>query len=143
MTALRGRVATVVASAIRDRPFQVAPRVSAGVDVLRDRGFDRLAGQRVGLVTNQTGQTRDGRLTIDLLHDSPDVELHVLFSPEHGIRGAEDGPVASGLDARTGLPIHSLYGDTRRPTTEMLDGLDTLVVDLQDVGARFLSLIHI
>lgn len=137
VTALRGRVATVAASAIRNRSFQVAPRVSAGVDVLRDRGFDRLAGQRVGLVTNQTGQTRDGRSTIDLFHDAPDVDLHVLFSPEHGIRGAEDGPVASGRDARTGLPIHSLYGDTRRLTTETLDGLDTLVVDLQDVGARF------
>jgi len=137
VTALRGRVATVAASAIRERTSRVGPQVSAGVDVLADRGFTALAGERVGLVTNQTGRTRDGRSTIDLLHEAPDVDLRALFSPEHGIRGAEDGPVASGRDARTGLPVHSLYGDTRRPTTATLDGLDTLVVDLQDIGARF------
>jgi uncharacterized protein YbbC (DUF1343 family) len=99
-----------------------------------------LKGKRVGLVTNQTGRARDGATTIDLLHNSSSSAGHTLvalFSPEHGIRGAVDDKVASSTDEKTGLPIHSLYGETRRPTAAMLDGLDVLVVDLQDIGARF------
>lgn len=138
VTALRGQVATVVASALRDGPTRPASTpVWTGVDVLREEAFARLAGARVGLVTNQTGVARDGESTIDLLHAARGVELVALFSPEHGIRGSLDGPVASERDPRTGLPVYSLYGDTRRPTAEMLDGVDTLVVDLQDIGARF------
>jgi len=142
VTALRGRVATVVASALSNVPAgdaaaAVDTPVQTGLDVIREEGFERLAGAHVGLVTNQTGQAHDGATTIDLLQAAPGVELVALFSPEHGIRGAMDGPVSSTLDARTGLPIHSLYGETRRPTAEMLRGIDTLVVDLQDVGARF------
>ena len=142
VTALRGRVATVVASAVSGDPAGdsgavVETPVWTGLDVLREEGFERLAGAHVGLVTNQTGRARDGATAIDLLHAAPGVELVALFSPEHGIRGVMDGPVASSRDTRTGLPIHSLYGETQRPTTEMLQGLDTLVVDLQDVGARF------
>ena len=108
-----------------------------GLDVLREEGFNRLAGAHVGLVTNQTGRARDGATAIDLLDAASGVELVALFSPEHGIRGVMDGLVSSSRDTRTGLPIHSLYTETRRPTTEMLQGIDTLVVDLQDVGARF------
>ena len=142
VTALRGRVATVVASAVSaDRAgaegIEVETPVWTGLDVLREEGFERLAGARVGLVTNQTGRARDGATAIDLLYTAPGVELVALFSPEHGIRGVMDGPVSSSRDTRTGLPIHSLYGETRRPTAEMLQQLDTLVVDLQDVGARF------
>ena len=138
VTALRARVATVVAAAVRDGTGRPAPTpVWTGVDVLRDEGFARLAGAHLGLVTNQTGVARDGETTIDLLHTAGEVELVALFSPEHGIRGALDGPVASERDPRTGLPVYSLYGDTRRPTAQMLDGLDTVVVDLQDIGARF------
>ena len=142
VTALRGRVATVVASAVSgdlagDAGALVETPVWTGLDVLREAGFEPLVGARVGLVTNQTGRARDGATTIDLLAAAPGVELVALFSPEHGIRGVMDGPVSSSRDTRTGLPIHSLYGDTRRPTAEMLQGLDTLVVDLQDVGARF------
>jgi len=142
VTALRGRVATVVASAVSgdlagDAGALVETPVWTGLDVLREAGFEPLMGARVGLVTNQTGRARDGATTIDLLAAAPGVELVALFSPEHGIRGVMDGPVSSSRDTRTGLPIHSLYGDTRRPTAEMLQGLDTLVVDLQDVGARF------
>ena len=142
VTALRGRVATVVASAVSGDPVGdsgavVETPVWTGLDVLREEGFQRLAGAHVGLVTNQTGQARDGATAIDLLAAAPGVELVALFSPEHGIRGVMDGPVSSSRDTRTGLPIHSLYGETRRPTAEMLQGLDTLVVDLQDVGARF------
>ena len=142
VTALRGRVATVVASAVSgdlvgDSGAEVETAVWTGLDVLREEGFQPLAGAHVGLVTNQTGLARDGATAIDLLHAAPGVELVALFSPEHGIRGVMDGPVSSSRDTRTGLPVHSLYGDTRRPTAEMLTGLDTLVVDLQDVGARF------
>ncbi|HIE95171.1 MAG TPA: DUF1343 domain-containing protein [Acidobacteria bacterium] len=108
-----------------------------GIDVLREEGFTRLSGSRVGLVTNQTGRARDGATTVDLLHDEPSVELVSLFSPEHGIQGRLDGPVSADRDPRTGLPIHSLYGDTRRPSASTLQGLDTIVIDLQDVGARF------
>ena len=147
VTALRGRVATLAAAALLDIPLD-AVRVAGndpgvvgvrgtGVDVLRAERFARLRGRRVGLVTNQTGRARDGRSTIDLLHDAPEVELRALFSPEHGIRGDRDGAVDDSRDEATGLPIHSLYGATRRPTAQMLDGLDTLVVDLQDAGARF------
>ena len=142
VTALRGRVATVVASAVSGDPVGdsgavVKTPVWTGLDVLREEGFQRLEGANVGLVTNQTGQARDGATAIDLLAAAPGVELVALFSPEHGIRGVMDDPVSSSRDTRTGLPIHSLYGETRRPTAEMLQGLDTLVVDLQDVGARF------
>ena len=143
VTALRGRVATLVASAVRGASAGdvggsgAETLVWTGLELLREDRFDRLAGARVGLVTNQTGRARDGATAIDLLHAAPRVELVALFSPEHGIRGVMEGPVSSGRDARTGLPIHSLYGETRRPTDAMLDGVDTLVVDLQDVGARF------
>jgi uncharacterized protein YbbC (DUF1343 family) len=142
VTALRGRVATVVASAVSDNPAGDSGAggetpVWTGLDVLREEGFNRLAGAHVGLVTNQTGRARDGATAIDLLDAASGVELVALFSPEHGIRGVMDGLVSSSRDTRTGLPIHSLYTETRRPTTEMLQGIDTLVVDLQDVGARF------
>ena len=142
VTALRGQVATVVASALLD-PVQdplsseSGEPVWTGIDVLYEEGFDRLAGQRVGLVTNQAGLTRDGLTTIDLLGTQTSFDLVALFSPEHGIGGTADGAVASSRDPRTGLPVHSLYGETRRPTSAMLDGLDTLVIDLQDVGVRF------
>ena len=137
VTALRGQVATVVASALRDPPSPPRGPVWTGIDVLREEGFRRLSGRRVGLLTNRTGRARDGVPTIDLLATAPGVELVALFSPEHGIRGERDGPVPSGRDVRTGLPVHSLYGETRRPTDAMLRGLDTVVVDVQDAGARF------
>ncbi len=108
-----------------------------GIDVLAADGFAELRGARVGLVTNHTGIARDGTSTIDLIAHAPGVTLVALFSPEHGIRGERDEPVESGRDDRTGLPLFSLYGKNRRPTDEMLRGIDTLVVDLQDIGARF------
>ena len=113
------------------------PPVQTGLDVLRAQGFAPLKGKRVGLVTNHTGRARDGATTIDLLFAAKDVKLVALFSPEHGIRGMLDATVPSEADEKTGLPIHSLYGDTRRPTAAMLDGLDAIVIDLQDIGARF------
>ena len=115
--------------------------VLTGIDVLQQEGFALLRGRRVGLLTNQTGRSRAGTSTIDLFAGAADVTLVALFSPEHGIRGELDANVPSSRDERTGLPIHSLYGDTRRPTDAMLRGIDTIVVDLQDVGARFYTYI--
>jgi uncharacterized protein YbbC (DUF1343 family)/CubicO group peptidase (beta-lactamase class C family) len=109
----------------------------AGIDVLAAEDFAPLRGKHVGLLTNQTGRSRDGRSTIDLLAGAKNMTLVALFSPEHGIRGVLDEKVASSRDEQTGLPIYSLYGDTRRPTDAMLAGIDTLVIDLQDIGARF------
>jgi uncharacterized protein YbbC (DUF1343 family) len=113
--------------------------VLTGIDVLAAEGFTRLAGRNIGLITNQTGRDRAGRRTVDVLHGAPGVRLRALFSPEHGLEGRREGRVASGVDARTGLAVHSLYGGARRPTAEMLAGLDALVVDLQDVGVRFFT----
>ncbi len=109
----------------------------AGIDVLRAEGFKALAGKRVALLTNHTGRDRDGTATIDLLAQASNVKLVSLFSPEHGIRGLLDASVPSTTDEKTRLPIHSLYGATRRPTAEMLTGVEAIVVDLQDIGTRF------
>jgi len=111
--------------------------VLTGIDVLVRDDFAPLRGSRVGLVTNHTGLTRDGRATIDALHQAPGVSLGALFGPEHGIRGDFDEHVADGWDDRTGLPVWSLYGARTRPTPEQLAGLDTLVFDIQDIGCRF------
>jgi uncharacterized protein YbbC (DUF1343 family) len=111
--------------------------VLTGIDVLVREGFTSLRGKRVGLITNHTGRARDGKTTIDLLHGAPGVQLVSLFGPEHGIRGVLDSTVPASRDEKTGLAIHSLYGETRRPTDAMLNGIDTLVIDLQDVGVRF------
>ena len=135
VTQLRGRVATIAGSAVGYRAATLA-----GIDVLRTDGFAVLKGKRIGLITNHTGRARDGATTIDLLYESSRANGHTLvalFSPEHGIRGVLDSNVPSSTDEKTGLRIHSLYGDTRRPTDAMLQGVDTLVVDLQDIGARF------
>lgn len=101
-------------------------------------------GRRVGLVTNHTGIDGSGTSTIDLLHDHPEVDLVALFSPEHGIRGAFQAgvEVSSGLDDRTGLPVHSLYGETRKPDAAMLDGLDVVLFDIQDVGTRYYTYVY-
>ncbi len=115
-----------------------APRVSLGVTTLLTDSIHLVRGKRVGLITNHTGRDEHGTSTIDLLHRAPDVQLTALFSPEHGIRGtAEDGErVASSIDSATGVPIHSLYGDTRVPSPPTLETVDVLLYDIQDVGAR-------
>ena len=158
VTPLRARIATIAASVITDVPatlrtsvawtghdfgasappapaLRTAP-VLSGIDVLRAGGFAALQGKRVGLLTNHTGRARDGATTIDLLHRAKGLTLVRLFSPEHGIRGILDASVPSAKD-ETGLMIHSLYGETRRPTAAMFSGIDTMVIDLQDIGARF------
>jgi len=112
-------------------------QVLTGIDVLERDGFKQLSGLRIGLVTNQTGRDRAGRSTIDVLFKAPNVKLVALFSPEHGIRGLADEKVSDTKDDQTGLPIYSLYGETRRPKPEQLKDLDALVYDIQDVGTRF------
>ncbi|HSD47624.1 MAG TPA: exo-beta-N-acetylmuramidase NamZ domain-containing protein [Pyrinomonadaceae bacterium] len=167
---LRGRVASIVAGAITDTTVaqhareqsanyyaetiralqQFAPRnegsatsakVLTGIDVLERDNFNPLAGRRIGLITNHTGRNREGRQTIDVLNKAPGVKLVALFSPEHGIRGLADDNISDSKDEATGLPIYSLYGETRRPKPEQLKDLDALVYDIQDVGVRFYTYI--
>jgi len=116
-------------------------RAKTGIDALEEINFAPLRGKRVGLITNQTGVDAKGRRTIDVLAGAPGVTLVALFSPEHGIAGAVDAPVGNSTDGATNLPIYSLFGETRRPTPEMLKGLDVLVFDVQDAGARFYTYI--
>jgi uncharacterized protein YbbC (DUF1343 family)/CubicO group peptidase (beta-lactamase class C family) len=160
--ALRHKLGTLAAEAIPDFNFAYVPATLAaraepesatpavspdpklaqwktlqGIDVLAKGKFAALKGLKIGLITNHTGQDRDRNPTIDLLMNAPDVQLKALFSPEHGIRGAVDEKVGDSVDEKTGLPIHSLYGETRKPTAEQLKDLDALVFDIQDVGCRF------
>jgi hypothetical protein len=108
-----------------------------GIDVLHATGYSALQNMRVGLITNHTGIDRAGNPTIDLLRSAPGVRLVALFSPEHGIRGTADEKVGDTVDAVSGLPIYSLYGERRKPTPQQLENIDALVFDIQDVGARF------
>ncbi|MGH7372887.1 MAG: exo-beta-N-acetylmuramidase NamZ domain-containing protein [Candidatus Rokuibacteriota bacterium] len=108
-----------------------------GLDRLVAEDFAPLAGRSVGLITNQTGIDSQGRRAVDLLAAAPQVKLRALFSPEHGITGLVDANVPHSRDAATGLAIWSLYGPGRRPSSEQLSGLDTLVFDIQDVGVRY------
>ena len=112
--------------------------VKPGIEVLRERGFEGLQGKRVGLVTNPSGVDRYLNSTVDILFNAPGVELVALYGPEHGVRGDvyAGGKVSDTRDAATGLPVHSLYGSTRKPTPQMLEGIDVMVYDIQDVGAR-------
>jgi uncharacterized protein YbbC (DUF1343 family)/CubicO group peptidase (beta-lactamase class C family) len=115
--------------------------VRTGIDVLEQERFAPLEGLRVGLITNETGEDSEGRRTIDLLDHAPGVQLKAIFSPEHGLWGKADTSVASSTDPATGLPVYSLYDKTRRPTAQMLEGLDALVYDIQAAGVRFYTFI--
>lgn len=118
--------------------IQAADTVSLGIDVLQKNGFDLLQGKRVGLLTHPAGVNSTGVSTITTLNQSSAVNLTALFGPEHGIYGDEQAevPVLDKIDARTSLPVYSLYGKYRKPTPEMLAKIDTLVIDLQDLGVR-------
>jgi uncharacterized protein YbbC (DUF1343 family) len=161
VVSLRGKVSTIAASALTELPSssykpmkstlekpgaidtdrimsrKQKSQVHTGIDVLHSEAFARLRGRRLGLLTNQTGLSRNGVRTIDLIHNTEAVDLVKLFSPEHGIEGIKEEDVLSSKDGKTGLNIQSLYGNHRRPTSEMLRRIDTMVVDLQDIGARF------
>ena len=141
--------AVMLGCAAPDVPGQLAERdtpqaaasgpVRPGVEVLLSDSLGLVRGKRVGLITNQTGILRDGTTTVDVLHAHPDLDLVALYSPEHGITGQVNAgeKVATGRDEKSGLPIYSLYGSTQEPLPEMLDGVDVLLFDIQDVGARF------
>ena len=169
VTRLRSFVASIVAGAITEPPhapvlshlnapptYVDAPRavitrgvpagplhpVLTGIDVLVRDGFKQLEGRRIGLITNLTGRDREGRSTIDLFAAAGNLKLVALFSPEHGLRGIADTHVGDTRDEKTGLPVYSLYEqDRRRPTANMLKEIDTLVFDIQDIGARFYTYI--
>ncbi|HKR58516.1 MAG TPA: exo-beta-N-acetylmuramidase NamZ domain-containing protein [Pyrinomonadaceae bacterium] len=172
VSALRGKVATIAASAITDPAVVGATKaaelryydelmrnravfnvsslvpfvpedasVLTGIDVLARDRFKQVAGLKLGLVTNHTGRDRQGKQTIDVLKNAPGVQLTALFSPEHGIRGQADEKVSDSKDEQTGLPIYSLYGETRRPKPEQLKNLDAIVFDIQDIGTRFYTYI--
>lgn len=139
----RGFVGVLTASAVATgAPAAANPRaegVVPGLEVLLGPRRALLAGKRIGLITNPTGVSRDLISAVALMATATDFKLAALFGPEHGVWGdAQAGaPVADRLDARTGLPAYSLYGATRKPTPAMLAGLDLLVFDIQDIGARF------
>jgi uncharacterized protein YbbC (DUF1343 family) len=115
-----------------------APRVLTGFDVLEKSGFEALKGKRVGLITNATGVNYKLQSNIDLLHAHPDVELVAMYGPEHGVRGdiSAGDYVTDYVDPKTGVTVFSIYGATRKPTQEMLEGVDVLIYDIQDVGSR-------
>ena len=116
-------------------------KVQTGIDVLAAEKFDPLAGLRLGLITNHSGIDSAGRRTVDLLYKARGVKLVAVFSPEHGFSGKAEGRISSAKEPLTGLPMYSLYGDTLSPTKKMLAGLDALVFDIQDAGARFYTYI--
>jgi uncharacterized protein YbbC (DUF1343 family)/CubicO group peptidase (beta-lactamase class C family) len=135
--AAQRRAAGVSSPTAREGARRGAATVLNGIDLLERNNFKELQNLRIGLVTNQTGLDLNGKPTIDVLKDAPNVKLVALFSPEHGIRGQADEKVGDSTDEKTGLPIFSLYGETRRPKPEQLKDLDAIVYDIQDIGTRF------
>jgi uncharacterized protein YbbC (DUF1343 family)/CubicO group peptidase (beta-lactamase class C family) len=158
LTSLRARIATIAAASFGitapgvtltgynetivgpglHRVVEPKAEVLTGLDVLAEENFARLAGYRIGVITNHTGLSRDGKRNIDLML-AAGIKIAAVFSPEHGLAVTEDQEnVADSKDSATGLPVISLYaGPTRRLTPQMLEGVDALVFDIQDVGARF------
>lgn len=148
VNSLAGRIGTIACAAIVNPRRRVSEKlayvgtVRLGIDVLAQDNFKRLDGKRVGLITNHTGVDSTGKTTIDLLHEAENVKLVALFSPEHGIRGTLDqSRIDDTVDEKTGVPVYSLYGESRKPSQEQLAKIDVLVFDIQDIGARFYTYI--
>ena len=118
--------------------YQESPSVKLGIDVLSQSGFEVLKGKRVGLITNPTGVNHQLKSTVDILFEAENVNLVALFGPEHGVRGEADAGKYVGFytDEKTKLPVYSLYGKTRKPSKDMLAGIDVLIYDIQDIGTR-------
>jgi CubicO group peptidase (beta-lactamase class C family) len=151
--ALRSKLGTLAAQAVPDFDFEnvsgaLAPRPRAetstpvkpvlnGIDVLVRDKFAPLKGLKIALITNHTGEDRERRSTIDLLHNAPEVNLRFLYGPEHGIRGNLDEKISDSIDEKTGLRVVSLYGENRKPKPEQLSEIDAIVFDIQDIGCRF------
>ena len=140
---LRRPVGLLAMTALPFFPSLAQARVETGLDVLADSNFKTLKGRKVALITNHTGRDVVGDSTVDLLRKSKNVTLVAILSPEHGFRGdAEHGvSVGNSTDPVSGLPVYGLYGETYRPTDEMLAGADTIVFDIQDIGTRFYTYI--
>lgn len=131
-------LAVIISLTLSHNLYAQKIKVKTGIEVLKDTNFKQLQGKRVGLITNPTGVDNNLKSTIDILHEAPGVQLVALYGPEHGVRGdvhAGD-KVDTFTDPNTGVPVFSLYGTTRKPTKEMLEGVDVLVYDIQDIGCR-------
>ncbi|WP_260614624.1 DUF1343 domain-containing protein, partial [Streptomyces sp. WAC07061] len=130
---------------VRTRPAAAAGRVRTGFERLAADGYAELAGQRVGVVTNPTGITADARHLVDVLHADERVDLVAVFGPEHGFRGTAQagGSEGAGRDPATGLPVYDTYGRSGQQLADVFTaaGVDTVVFDIQDVGARFYTYI--
>ena len=120
------------------------PLVKPGIDVLIEKQLGLIKGKNIGLITNPTGITSQFKSTIDALNEIPDVKLVALFGPEHGVRGDIPGGerISSYRDKQTGITVFSLYGETRKPTLEMLKNVDVLLYDIQDIGSRAYTYIY-
>ncbi len=118
-----------------------SPKVKTGADVLVSEKLDLIKGKRVGLIVNHTAVLSNGKHLVDALNENNEVIVAALFGPEHGVRGDTTGAVEDAIDQKTGIPLFSLYGKTYRPSKEMLEGIDVLIYDIQDVGARFYTYI--
>jgi len=119
--------------------------IKLGIERLLDDKIDLLRGARVGLVCNQASVNHDFHHAADLFHQHPEINLTTLFGPQHGIRGdVQDNMIETehATDRATGLPIYSLYSETREPSEEMLREVDVIVVDLQDVGTRIYTFVY-
>ena len=133
----------ILAAAIAACTLVASAQVKPGIEVLRDNNFEGLRGKRVGLITNPSGVDNKLTSTIDILAAAPGVELVGLYAPEHGVRGdvhAGD-KVDNMVDPATGVPVHSIYGKSRKPTPEMLKDVDVLIYDIQDNGCRSFTFI--
>ena len=119
-------------------PTLAITQVKPGIEVLREDNFKYLEGKKVGLITNPTGVDRNLKSTVDILFEAPNVNLVALYAPEHGIRGdvTAGGAVNDAIEPLTGLPVFSLYGKNKKPSPEILKGVDILVYDIQDIGSR-------
>jgi len=117
--------------------------VRTGLDNARRDDFSMFKGKAVGVVTNHTAVDRSGKHLVDLLHDTENITIKAIFGPEHGFRGDEEGGIylEDNTDPKSGAPVYSLYGRNRKPTSEMLEGVDLLIFDIQDIGARFYTYI--
>ncbi|WP_298868513.1 exo-beta-N-acetylmuramidase NamZ domain-containing protein [uncultured Gimesia sp.] len=151
INSLAGRIGTIAAAAISGQAVQQVEStvvsqsslsVQTGLDVLMQENFQSLKGLKIGLISNHTGLSRNGKSGVQILHEASQVKLVTLFSPEHGFAGKLDvSKIGDSTDDKTGLKIFSLYGKTRTPTPESLQGLDALVFDIQDIGTRFYTYI--
>jgi len=134
---LAGAIANYSVSNVTDAPLQPSQPVKVGIDVLRADNFSSLAGKAIGLITNESARGSDGNTTLAHFRKAKNLSLKAVFTPEHGLTADHEGVVANQSDPARGVPVYSLFGPDRKPTAAMLQGIDTLVFDLQDVGVRF------